>query len=46
VKIAHEYELLRDGLLLATGSTTLACLDRQGRPQALPAALRLNPNQD
>ena len=40
VKIEHEYELLRDGLMLATGATTLACLDRQGRPRELPAALR------
>jgi len=40
VKIKHEYELLRDGALLATGRTTLACLDRQGRPQAVPAILR------
>jgi acyl-CoA thioester hydrolase len=40
VKIEHQYELMRDGVLLATGSTTLACLDRQGRPQPLPDSLR------
>jgi acyl-CoA thioester hydrolase len=39
VKIEHEYEVLREGLLLAEGHTTLACVDRQGRPQALPPAL-------
>ncbi len=39
VKIEHSYRLLRDGLLLATAHTTLACLDRTGRPQALPEKL-------
>ena len=27
---------VRDGLLLAEGHSTLACVDREGRPQALP----------
>jgi acyl-CoA thioester hydrolase len=36
VKIVHTYEVLRDGLLLAEGHSTLACVDRDGRPQALP----------
>src|SRR5437762_1936594 len=36
VRIDHRYELLRDGTLLAEGSTTLACVDREGRVQALP----------
>ena len=40
VKIEHEYQLMREGVVLATGSTTLACLDRQGRPQPLPESLR------
>jgi acyl-CoA thioester hydrolase len=40
VRIDHRYELLRDGLLLAEGATTLACVDREGRPQALPDVLR------
>lgn len=39
VKIDHSYRLLRDGLLLATAQTTLACLDRSGRPQPLPEIL-------
>ena len=39
VKIVHTYELLRDGLLLAEGHSTLACVDRDGRPQALPSSL-------
>lgn len=45
VKIEHEYELMREGVLLATGSTTLACLDRQGRPQPLPEVLRVQSPQ-
>ena len=40
VKIKHRYELHRDDVLLVTGETTLACLDRSGRPQALPETLR------
>jgi acyl-CoA thioester hydrolase len=43
VKILHEYELRQEQTLLATGSTTLACLDRNGRPQPLPHELRLKP---
>ena len=41
VRIDHRYEVFRDGLLLTEGATTLACVDREGRPQALPDALRL-----
>ena len=42
VKLEHGYELLRasDGALLATGETTLACLDRDGKPRELPEWLR------
>ena len=40
VKIVHRYEVRRDGLLLAEGHSTLACVDREGRPQALPPSLR------
>jgi acyl-CoA thioester hydrolase len=40
VRIDHRYEVSRDGLLIAEGNTTLACVDREGRPQALPEALR------
>jgi acyl-CoA thioester hydrolase len=39
VKIVHRYELFRDGQLLATGHSTLACVDREGRPQKLPPEL-------
>jgi acyl-CoA thioester hydrolase len=40
VKIVHHYEVLRDGVVLAEGHSTLACVDREGRPQALPEMLR------
>jgi len=40
VKITHRYEVWRDGLLLAEGHTTLACVDREGKPQALPDLLK------
>jgi acyl-CoA thioester hydrolase len=41
VRIDHRYELTRDGLLLAEGTTTLACVDRDGRVQELPPTLRV-----
>jgi acyl-CoA thioester hydrolase len=40
VKIVHRYEVRRDGVLLAEGHSTLACIDRSGKPQALPEILR------
>jgi acyl-CoA thioester hydrolase len=40
VHIDHRYEVLRDGVLLAEGSSTFACVDREGRVQALPKFLR------
>jgi acyl-CoA thioester hydrolase len=40
VRIDHHYEVIRDGTLIAEGDTTLACVDREGRPQALPDVLR------
>jgi acyl-CoA thioester hydrolase len=42
VKIEHRYELLRDGVLVAEGETTLGCVDRQGKVQPLPDSLRSN----
>jgi acyl-CoA thioester hydrolase len=39
VKIVHRYEVFRDGVLLAEGHSTLACVDREGKPQALPDTL-------
>jgi acyl-CoA thioester hydrolase len=40
VRIDHRYEIWRDKELLAEATTTLACVDREGRPQALPDSLR------
>src|SRR5437588_8050643 len=40
VRIDHRYEMLCDGRLVAEASSTLACVNREGRPQALPEALR------
>jgi acyl-CoA thioester hydrolase len=40
VRIDHRYEVLREKTLIAEGSSTLACIDREGRPQALPDFLR------
>jgi acyl-CoA thioester hydrolase len=39
VRIDHGYKLFRDGTLLAEGSTTLACVNREGRVQPLPSVL-------
>jgi acyl-CoA thioester hydrolase len=40
VRIDHRYELRCGGRLVAEGASTLACVDREGRPQALPDFLR------
>jgi acyl-CoA thioester hydrolase len=40
VKIEHQYELFRDGVLLAEGQTTLGCVNRESRVQMLPDFLR------
>lgn len=40
VRIEHKYEVWRpDGTLCAEGLTTLACVDRQGKLQAMPPEL-------
>ena len=36
VRIEHQYQLMRDQELLAEGSSTLACVDREGKLQPLP----------
>ena len=36
VKVEHTYEVWRDDVLLVAGATTLACIDRNGRAQAIP----------
>lgn len=39
-KIEHRYEVLRDGVLLAEGESTLACVNGDGQLQQLPTCLR------
>jgi acyl-CoA thioester hydrolase len=39
VKLQHTYQLLREGKLVATGSTTLACVDTNGKLQPMPEFL-------
>ena len=41
VKISHAYELNRDGEVLVTGTTTLACLDHEGGVCPLPESLMI-----
>jgi len=40
VRIDHAYELRRGTTLLAEASTTIACVDREGRLQEIPEQLR------
>lgn len=40
VRIDHEYEIRREGLPLATGKTSIACVGRDGRPRALPEQIK------
>ena len=42
VKIEHGYELYRDGQLLATATSVLACVDREGKVQRLPDSIAQN----
>jgi acyl-CoA thioester hydrolase len=39
-RIDHSYEMYCDGQLLTEASSTLACVDRTGRPQPLPDFLQ------
>lgn len=39
VKLEHEYEIRRNGELLTTGRSTLACIDRNGRVQRIPEVI-------
>lgn len=40
-KIQHEYQLFRGEELLAEGHSTLACVDKTGRPQRVPEWLHV-----
>ncbi|MGA2231790.1 MAG: thioesterase family protein [Tepidisphaeraceae bacterium] len=39
VRIDHAYELKRQTTLIATARTTIACVDRDGKLQQIPAGL-------
>lgn len=39
VRLEHKYEVFRDGQVIAEGATTLACVDKNGKIQAMPAWL-------
>ncbi|MEM1012091.1 MAG: thioesterase family protein [Planctomycetota bacterium] len=39
VKIEHSYAMTRGDDLLATGRTTIACIDTDGRPRPIPDEL-------
>ncbi|HVL15915.1 MAG TPA: thioesterase family protein [Gemmata sp.] len=36
VRLEHRYEATRDGAVICEGTTTLACVDRDGKLQAMP----------
>lgn len=42
-KLEHEYEVFRDGQLVATGRSLLACVDRQGQVQRITEELLFPP---
>src|ERR1700758_3473769 len=46
VRIDHRYELFRDGVLLAEGTSTLACVDREGKLQELPSFLKMEKGEN
>jgi len=39
IRIEHRYDVFREGVLICEGTTTLACVDRAGKLQAMPAWL-------
>ena len=38
-KLEHDYEVIRDGVVLTTAHTVLGCVDRAGAIQRMPAFL-------
>lgn len=40
VRIRHHYRVYRDQEPIVTAESTIACIDRQGRPRRLPDPLR------
>jgi acyl-CoA thioester hydrolase len=44
VRIDHAYELKRGDTVLAEANTTIACIDREGNLQPIPASLARHPS--
>jgi len=42
VRFDHEYELSRNDILLATASTTIACVGADGQVRAIPDEIQVN----
>ena len=42
VRIRHEYEILRNDVLVASGHTVVVCVDEHGKVRRLPDWLRLS----
>ncbi len=36
VRLEHKYEVFREGVLVAEGASTLACVDTEGKLRAMP----------
>lgn len=43
VRIDHRYELYHDTILIADATTTIACVDRGGKLQAIPPSITRTP---
>jgi acyl-CoA thioester hydrolase len=42
--LRHGYEVIRDGTIIATGTTVVVCVDRDGRVRRMPDWLRGPPS--
>lgn len=42
VRITHQYKITRDDQIICTGHTTVACVNKHGKPQRLPEWLRVS----
>jgi len=40
-KLEHDYELFRDGVSIAVAHSVIACVNREGEIQRMPAAMEL-----
>ncbi len=41
-RVEHEYRVKRDGVLLAKGNSTLACVDRTGKVRRMPEWIEMD----